>query len=64
MLRYVTILAVIGLILAVTFAAADKHLFAKVKDVRRRRYLKLACYALLLICLGILVDIVMTACEK
>lgn len=51
MLRYIPILAVVGVIAAVIFAAGDK-LIAKIEDAKKRKYAKISLYAVIYFCVG------------
>lgn len=51
MLRYIPVIAIVGVIFAIVFAAADK-LIAKVGNPKKRKYLKIAVYAVIYFCMG------------
>lgn len=46
MLRYLPIIAVVGVLFAVAFAVVDK-LTAKIENKRKRKYVKIASYLVL-----------------
>ena len=56
MLTHVLYYAIVGVILAFVFAAADK-LIAKVEDAKKRKYIKIAVYAVLMF-IGACADII------
>ena len=49
--------AIVGIVLAFVFAAADK-LISKIKDTTKRKYIKIAVYAVLMFCGACIVDII------
>lgn len=51
MLRYIPVLAAVGIVFAIVFAGADK-LISKVSDPKKRKYLKIAVYAVIYFCMG------------
>ncbi len=57
MLTHVLYYAIVGVILAFVFAAADK-LIAKVEDEKKRKYIKIAVYAVLMFIGACAVDII------
>lgn len=46
-LKYISILAIVGIIFAIMFTAAEKLIIENIKDKKKRRYIKVAIYALL-----------------
>lgn len=53
MLKYISILTVVGLLFAILFGIADKYL-RKIKDPKKRQYAKIAIYAVLFLLMGII----------
>ena len=46
-----------GLVFALVYSAADK-VISKIKDVKKRKYTRIAVYAILLFCGACMVDII------
>lgn len=57
MLTHILYFAIVGVVLAFVFAAADK-LIAKVEDAKKRKYIKVAVYAVLMFIVACVVDII------
>lgn len=57
MLNHVLYLAIVGVVFWSVFAAADK-LIAKVEDAKRRKYIKIAVYCVLMFIGACVVDII------
>lgn len=57
MLTHILYFAIVGVVLAFAFAAADK-LIAKIEDAKKRKYIKVAVYAVLMFIGACVVDII------
>jgi len=57
MLTHILYFAIVGVVLAFVFAAADK-LIAKVEDAKKRKYIKVAVYVVLMFIGACVVDII------
>jgi len=62
MLNHFFYFVILGVVLAFVFAAADK-LIAKVEDAKKRRFLKIAVYAVLMFIGACIVDIIVRGWE-
>lgn len=60
MLRYIFMIAFIGLLFAIGFAYVD-NVISKIEDKKKRKYTKIASYTVLYIIMGIIVEVVYTA---
>lgn len=59
---YIPILAVVGSIFAIVFAAVDKFI-AKIKDAKKRKYVKYTIYTALFFCMGCISTEVVAFCK-
>jgi len=57
MLAHILYFAIVGVVLAFVFAAADK-LIAKIEDAKKSKYIKIAVYAVLMFIGACVVDII------
>lgn len=62
MLTHILYYAILGIVLAFAFAASDK-LIAKVEDAKKRKYIKVAVYAVLMFIGACIVDIIVWGWE-